>query len=339
MNARRRANALTHFACILSAVASLWATRSKADQPGTIEPRAAKSMLGKERQVRNDNGVKMKLVWCSPGFVTMERVKDITEPVGDEADEAGDDEADLKTEPAPKRRHPAPRKFRYRRITTPVKVLLTKGYWLGKYEVTQSEWKQVMKTEPWKPHISFAKSQFATRDGPDFPATYVNWDEATEFCRRLTGQERHAGRLPIEWEYALPTEAEWERACRARTETEFSFDDESKLGDYAWLDRNALHADEAYAHQVGRKKANPWGLFDMHGNVAEWCRNYYTDKLPGGRDPLPDENTWHSRRVVRGGSWNFQSCACRSAARGGCPPDSRSATLGFRIALSCVRQD
>jgi formylglycine-generating enzyme required for sulfatase activity len=102
----------------------------------------------------------------------------------------------------------------------------------------------------------------------------------------MTNLERAAGRLPAGWEYTLPTEAQWERACRARTETRFSFgDDESNLGDYAWFEDNAWNAGEEFAHRVGLKKANPWGLHDMYGNVNEWCRDYFAEKLPGGRDP------------------------------------------------------
>jgi formylglycine-generating enzyme required for sulfatase activity len=216
-----------------------------------------------------------------------------------------------------------------------VKVFLTKGYWLGKYEVTQSEWKQVMKTEPWK-------KQIATKEGADFPVTYVDWNDAIDFCQKMTEQERLAGRLSNDWEYTLPSEAQWERACRARTETRFSFGDkESKLGDYAWFYDNALKVGGQFAHQVGQKESNPWGLFDMHGNVWEWCRDAYAENLPGGRDPevKPDEQAGRSFRVFRGGSWDFVDALCRSAFRGkGGSPSIRSYNLGFRVALSAVQQ-
>src|SRR5436309_862561 len=98
----------------------------------------------------------------------------------------------------------------------------------------------------------------------------LNWEQATEFCRALSEQERRDGRLPAGWEYRLPTEAQWEYACRAGTQTQFSFGDiESQLKDHAWYDANA----ERQTHEVGLKRANPWGLHDMYGNVYEWCRD------------------------------------------------------------------
>src|SRR5437762_9291015 len=104
----------------------------------------------------------------------------------------------------------------------------------------------------------------------------MSWNRPTksvEFCRKFTQDERDAGRLPETWEYTLPTEAQWERACRAGSESRYCFgDDPAKLGDYAWIRGNASEAGERYAHRVGRKKPNNWGLHDMHGNVWEWCR-------------------------------------------------------------------
>src|SRR4029078_11049544 len=125
-----------------------------------------------------------------------------------------------------------------------------------------------------------------TKEGGDFPTTWVNWVEAMEFGRRLTERERKAGRLPDDWEYTLPNEAQWERACRARNETKFSFgDDESSLGEYAWYHKNANGIGEKHPHRVGQKKPNPWGLHDMYGNVCEWCRDYFSESRPSGRDP------------------------------------------------------
>jgi formylglycine-generating enzyme required for sulfatase activity len=134
----------------------------------------------------------------------------------------------------------------------------------------------------------------------------------------------------------LPTEAEWEYACRARARTAYCFgDDQSKLGDYAWFHDNASNAGRQNAQQVGQKTANPWGLCDMHGNVNELCRDRYTEKLPGGVDPEAKEGT---DRVYRGGSWGDDASRCRSASRYyRVPPDRGFFFLGFRPVLSAVR--
>ena len=206
-----------------------------------------------------------------------------------------------------------------------VSVTLTKSFTLGKTEVTQGQWQSVMGTEPWT-------GQKNVQADKDCPATYVSWGDATEFCKRLTDLERTAGTLKADEEYHLPTEAQWERACRAGTETAFSFgDDESKLGEYAWFDGNAKNVGEQYAHKVGLKKPNPWGLHDMHGNVWEWCSDWYDGKLIGGVDPIGPEGG--STRVFRGGCWGFTPGRCRSANRGDAP-SNRVNRLGFRVARS-----
>jgi formylglycine-generating enzyme required for sulfatase activity len=276
---------------LVGLVAVFQSAESRPDEPATVAKPAGDSLKGKEAgEIRDDNGLKMKLVWCPPGFVRM----------GDTGE-------------------------------APVNAFLSRGFWIGKFEVTQAEWKRVMATEPWNGR-NFAKV------ADDIPVTWVNWDDATAFCRKLDEQERQAGRLPAGWEYTLPTEAQWERACRARTETVFSFgDDASKLGDYAWFRTNAIDAGEQYAHPVGRKKPNPWGLYDMHGNVFEWCRDVYTKKLPGGRDP---ETTGDGPlRIFRGGSWCVDGAYCRSANRAWTPPQKEYVALGvgFRVALSPAR--
>ena len=165
-------------------------------------------------------------------------------------------------------------------------------------------------------------------------------------CRRFLPQNDETGapgrslvkRLGI---HAPPRIALRERGLPTpRTETRFSFgDDESELGDYAWFRDNAWNADERYAHRVGQKKANPWGLHDMHGNVWEWCRDVYAEKLPGGRDPdvKSEENIKVSSRVFRGGSWGFDAARCRSGERNSGQPGYRYCDRGFRVALSSVQ--
>jgi formylglycine-generating enzyme required for sulfatase activity len=142
-------------------------------------------------------------------------------------------------------------------------VKITKPFYLSVNEVTQQQYEKVMGTRPWE------GNRFV-RDGPDYPATYVSHDAAVEFCRKLSEQEGV--------EYRLPTEAQWEYACRAETSTPYSYgDDASKLEQYTWYYTNASSIGESYAHRVGQKPPNPWGLFDMHGNVWEWCGDWYGD--------------------------------------------------------------
>jgi len=216
-----------------------------------------------------------------------------------------------------------------------VTVTLTKPFLLGKTEVTQGQWRQVMGTEPW------AGKLFVLAD-KDSPATFVSFFDAVEFCEKLTDLERKAGKLKADEEYRLPTEAEWEYACRAGTTTAFSFGDESKLNSHAWwggydfiehkaAPGNAGNADfELHPFKVGLKKPNPWGLYDMHGNVCEWCSDRYGEKLSGGTDPVGPGGG--SNRVPRGGSWGLPPEYCRSALRGYIVPSTSSFIQGFRVA-------
>jgi formylglycine-generating enzyme required for sulfatase activity len=214
-----------------------------------------------------------------------------------------------------------------------VPVTISKGFYLGKYSVTQAEFKVVMGATPWsgKDHV---------KEGDDYPATWVDWNDATEFCRKLTAQESKAGSLPHGYVYALPTDAEREYACRAGTTTAYSFGNErSDLGDYAWwggMDGDGNCTTEQYSHRVGQKKPNPWGFFDMHGNVWEWCRDYYAAKVPGGADPFVasrQKDPLGAFRVNRGGSWNGPAFNCRSTCRYCLDPGISGYYLGFRVCL------
>ncbi len=222
-----------------------------------------------------------------------------------------------------------------------VNVTLSQGFWLGQSEVTQGQWSSVMQSEPWS-------GKDYVQSGWTYPAVYVSHglsadgtveaDSAVEFCRRLTSRERSAGRLPDGWQYTLPTEAQWEYACRASTDatadtTPYSFvGGAERLGDYAWYNANASSVEQEYAHAVMQKRPNAWGLHDMHGNVWEWCQDTYNVALPGGRDPVVLSAV--SFRVVRGGSWYLSAWDCRSANRGGFDPSFRCFDLGFRLSLS-----
>ena len=181
-----------------------------------------------------------------------------------------------------------------------------------------------MGTTPWS-------GKEYVKEGGDYAASYVSHDDAVEFYKKLTSQERATGKLPKGWKYSLPTEAQWEYACRASTTTRFSFgENELQLGDYGWFKGNADDKKEEYAHQVGLKKPNAWGLKDMHGNVWEWCSDWKAATLVGGRDPQGPLSG--SFRVNRGGGWGDDAVVCRSADRRYDSPGNRYGSLGFRLA-------
>ena len=203
-------------------------------------------------------------------------------------------------------------------------VRITKPFYLGMYEVTQGEWETVMGSKPWS-------ESTRVKTGTDYPATYVSWEDAQEFCRRLSAKEGMT--------YRLPTEAEWEYACRAGTRTSFSFgDDASDLGEHAWYCDNASKKNESYAHRVGQKKPNPWGLYDMHGNVLERCTDLIGPYTPGNASDPTGPSTG-SIRAIRGGHWDCPAWYCRSAYRCGGGLSDRNFIFGFRVAAvpSAVR--
>jgi len=198
------------------------------------------------------------------------------------------------------------------------RVSITKPFYLGETEVTQEQYQKVMGKNP---------SHFK---GPQNPVETVSWDDAVEFCRKLSAMpaEKTAGHV-----YRLPTEAEWEYACRTGTKTAYGFgDDASRLGDYGWFRGNS----DSTTHPVGEKKPNAWDLYDMHGNVWEWCQDWYGD-YPSGSATDPTGATSGSSRVIRGGGWSFIAGYCRSAYRGWAPPEYRRSTLGFRVLRSSIK--
>ena len=189
-------------------------------------------------------------------------------------------------------------------------VQITKPYYLGVYEVTQEQYEKVMGKNP---------SAFK---GPLHPVENVSWEDATEFCRKLSEMDGKN-------DYRLPTEAEWEYACRAGTSTRYSCGDELDLA-CAWFRDNS----DRQTHPVGEKRPNGWGLYDMHGNVWEWCSDWYGSGYYGGSPSADSEGpSTGSFRVSRGGSWDFSGRSCRSAFRYWFRPGFRYYDLGFRVAL------
>jgi len=197
-------------------------------------------------------------------------------------------------------------------------VTLSKDFYLSVYEVTQKEWRTVMGTTPWQ-------GKDYVKEGDDYPATYVSWNDAVEYAKKLGEKDGMA--------YRLPTEAEWEYACRAGNRSSYSFGDSPEsLFDHGWFVKNAWAAGEKYAQRVGQKKSNKLGLCDMHGNVWEWCSDRYGD-YPSGRVTDPTGPTTGSDRVNRGGGWLSNAWGCRSADRSGNAPSNRLSILGFRLSL------
>jgi formylglycine-generating enzyme required for sulfatase activity len=188
------------------------------------------------------------------------------------------------------------------------RVTIGKPFYMGKHEVTEAEWVAVTGTFP-----------STSRAGADYPVKNTSWDDATEFCRKLS---RKVGR-----EIRLPTEAEWEYACRAGTRTTYGFGDSAEqLGDYAWFGTNS----GGKIHPVGARKPNAWGLYDMHGNVWEWCQDWY-DRYPGST--AAREDFGQRLRMMRGGSWVTDLEMCRAAFRGaGVPDDRYTDDRGVRVA-------
>jgi len=189
------------------------------------------------------------------------------------------------------------------------RVVITKGFWIGKYEVTQEQWQALMGSNP---------SHF--KNDKNLPVEMVSWFDVDDFIGKLNGKGKGI--------FRLPTEAEWEYACRCGTSTMYFFgDDRIELRNYAWFgDSNGA------THPVGLKKPNPWGLYDMYGNVWEWCSDWYDERyylVSAVIDPKgPSSGT---QRAKKGGCWRQYSNLCRSASRFPRPPTYTSPYMGFRL--------
>ena len=203
-------------------------------------------------------------------------------------------------------------------------VTISRGFWLGIVTVTQEEWKAVAGD------LAGLNSDPSYFRGDRLPVEQVSWDDCQQWLRELNSLEEE--RLPEGFQYRLPTEAEWEFACRAGTSTRFHFgDDDGGLDDHAWYSGNS----RSQTHPAGEKKANAWGFYDLHGNVWEWCQDWY-GALGGGIVADPKGPVSGLNRVLRGGSWGVAASRCRSAYRVWNKPGYRDYTLGFRLALGPV---
>ncbi len=207
-------------------------------------------------------------------------------------------------------------------------VRITQAFYLGTFPVTQQQfaaWTRTAKIEH--------SNEFEER--AEHPAVNIDWFQAADFCLWLV----RSGQLPEDWMACLPTEAEWEYACRAGTDSEYyTGEGEAVLREAGWFNRNSNRV----THPVGQKEPNEWGIFDMHGNVREWCRDVwdehaYCSRMDGVCDPVKSihdgDYSANPDRILRGGSWGSGSWTCRSASRLSSRANFRSGYNGFRVAL------
>ena len=216
---------------------------------------------------------------------------------------------------------PANEVDRYNQEGPQTAVMISRGSWLGKHEVTQGEYLALMGSNP---------SYFTGNNNR--PVETVTWNDATNYCAALTQRERAAGRIATNSVYRLPTEAEWEYACRAGTTTRFSYGDDpgyANLNLYAWY----WDTSGSTTHPVGQKLPNPWGLYDMYGNVDEWCQDW-RGTYPGGVAIDPQGPVSGASRMIRGGDWDYSTGYCRLASRYNLYPDGSSTIIGFRVLLA-----
>jgi formylglycine-generating enzyme required for sulfatase activity len=293
----------TQHSLILLGVALLIGSQRHAAQAGDGEPASSQDAFlglkaGEEREVGG-----IKLCWCPAGRFTMGSPRREPERRPDEAQ---------------------------------VEVILTKGFWMGKYEVTQGEWTRVVGKLP-------GELTTGGGEGDDLPVYNVNYAEAEGFCSNLTASAVASDDLPRGWEFRLPSEAQWEYACRAGTTTATAFGDKlsSKQANFQGKPYNGAEEGPSLkrAAKVGSYPANAWGLHDMHGNVVEWCRDWYHAKLPGGTDPdLSSVRGTRNRdgtfsRSRRGSAWTDDGWASRSAFRQRFEPERRADHVGFRVVV------
>jgi formylglycine-generating enzyme required for sulfatase activity len=253
-------------------------------EPQAPPPTPAPEVVSPTSQLWTEPGTGMEFVWVEKGCFNMGSPED---EIGQ-----GDDEG-------------------------PVHEVCLDGFWIGKYEVTQAQWQQVMGKNP-----SFFNEDKLGRTALDHPVERMSWNDVQEFLQKLNEQ---AG----EKRYRLPSEAEWEYAARAGTETMYFFgNDIDQLKEYAWYSKNS----DSKTHPVGQRKPNAWGLYDMHGNVWEWCQDWYgSDYYSKSPSKNPQGPSSGKARVLRGGAWDNDPENCRSADRSWRAPNGWYIDFGFRV--------
>lgn len=211
----------------------------------------------------------------------------------------------------------------------PIHNVLINHFLLSKYVVTQGEWYIVMGTKPWE-GLKYV------RNADRCPAVNINWYQARAYIEELNKSAKLAGK-----KFRLPTEAEWEYACRADAANAFAHGVfKFNLTGYAWYYDNAFKKNEMYAHEVGTRKPNRWGIYDMQGNIFEWCRDWYRRNYYA-KSPIdnPPGSLYGDYKVVRGGDWAHTDYFLRIASRGHHSPHHKDAFVGFRLAMNADGDD
>ena len=290
---------------------------SRVEQPAQINNIETENLTpGRIISLNLGRDVKLELVWIPPGKFIM----------GSSESESGYN-YDVDGCQLPSGEKTATRKFEAEGPRHWVRI--TKGFWMGKYEVTQEQWRAVMGYD-YNRKVMGQRIPI-NREGPDIPVEYVSWNDCQEFLKKLTQKTGKTCRLP--------TEAEWEYACRAGMNTIYCFgDDPEKLNEYGWYKGNSGNK----IHPVGKKHSNAWGIYDMHGNVYEWCSDWYGEDYyrfcpkcdpPGPIKSKATKCGYERLRVIRSGSYGCDAMLVRSAFRDGDSPISVMMNVGFRLVL------
>ena len=211
----------------------------------------------------------------------------------------------------------------------PVRTIKLDSYYIGKFEVTQAQWEAVMGTSLEDQRTVSTYDYGIAGEGADYPMYYVNWYEAQEFCKRLseaTGKK-----------YVLPTEAQWEYAARGGNKSQhYKYSGSNEVEEVAWYEVNSYSLGESHpdygAHRVGTKKANELGIYDMSGNLWEWCSDWYASRYDEKDTDNPQGSVEGTEYVERGGSWTYYARGCRVSFRGHAKPSYRGYRVGFRVA-------
>jgi formylglycine-generating enzyme required for sulfatase activity len=284
------------------------APRSRAQDP-------QRNANGAPKSIRNQTGI--ELVWISPGSFTMGSTDGEIQAAYEESKSLFPQYAKLEWFTGEKPRH---------------QVTIPEGFYMGKYEVTQGQWRAVMSTTVQQQMAKAGPTwTLVGEQGDNYPMVFVSWNEAREFVEKLNA-------LNDGYRYRLPTEAEWEYAARAGTTTAFAFGDSLSSeqanfnGHHRYLDKDKGRP-RAAATPVGSLQPNAWGLYDMHGNVYEWCEDSYHDNYEGAPS---DGSAWLSggsdQKAIRGGAYGSNAANVRSAVRHSFTPGTRTGSLGFRVA-------